>query len=118
MPKSNHMSDASLKETYLRLIQINQETFAGGEYDVAYHALSGAIYCAASLKEINYIVEVERLAVQQLAWIDAHDPEYEHSTESSSKRGLPSIYSNLAKMANAKVLIIQNEAKRPPPSIG
>jgi hypothetical protein len=112
MPKSNHMSDASLQETYLRLIQINQEAFAGSEHNVAYHALSGAVHCAANLKEIKYLNHVEGLAVQQLAWIDAHEPEYEHSTPSSPERGLRSIYENLAKMANAKVLIIQSETKQ------
>jgi hypothetical protein len=111
MDKPNRMDERSLRDVYSRLIQINQETFAGAEYDIAYHALSGALNCAQTLKEINYIIEVERLANQQLTWIDAHDPEYEHSTQSSSQRGLPSIYRNLVNMANANLLIIQNEAK-------
>jgi hypothetical protein len=49
------MDDTSLRKLYSNLIQINQETFAGAEYNVAYHALSAAAHCAASLKEIKYL---------------------------------------------------------------
>ena len=104
------MDKSSLKDVYSRLIQINQETFDGAQYDIAYHALSGALHCAASLKDVNYLVEVERLADKELAWIDAHNPEYEHSTRSSAGRGHRSIYRTLTTMANAKVVIIQREA--------
>jgi hypothetical protein len=108
MDNRTRMDESSLGEVYSSLIQINQKSFASAEYDVAYHALSGALHCAASLKDIKYLSQVEQLAGQQLAWIDAHDPEYDHSTHSASKRGHVSIYKNLAKMANARALIIQH----------
>jgi hypothetical protein len=111
MGKPSGMDEGSLRRLYSLLIQVNQESFAGAEYDVAYHTLSAAAHCAGSIKEIHYLHEVERLAIQQLAWIDAHDPEYEHSTRSASQRGHTSIYKNLANTASAKVLIIENEAK-------
>src|SRR5215510_13496467 len=111
MPKSSRTAESKLRDVYSRLIQINQEMFTDAEYDIAYHALSGALHCAAGLREINYLVQLEHLADDQLAWIDAHDPDYEHSTQSSAKRSLVSIYKNLAKMADARVAIIQNEAK-------
>jgi hypothetical protein len=112
MPKPSRMDESNLRNIYSRLIQINQEAFGGGEYDAAYHAPSGTLHCAVSLREINYLGEIERLADQQLRWIDTHDPEYEYSTQSTSKRGVPSIYRNLANMANARAIIIQNEAKQ------
>jgi hypothetical protein len=108
MNEPSVMDESSLRDVYSRLIQINRETFDGGQYDVAYHALSGALQCAVSLKEVNYLSEVERLADQQLKWIDAHDPKYEHSTQSSSERGLTSIFRNLVNMANTRTLIIQH----------
>jgi len=111
MHEPGGMENSNLKDVYARLIQINQETFDGAQYDIAYHALSGALHCAATLKDVNYLVEVERLADKELAWINAHNPEYEHSTRSSQERGLRSIYTNLVTMANAKVVILQNEAK-------
>src|SRR5215831_3652729 len=110
MHEPGGMENSNLKDVYARLIQINQETFDGAQYDIAYHALSSALHCAASLKDVNYLVEVERLADKELAWIDAHNPEYEHSIRSSAERGLTSIYTNLVTMANAKVVIIQREA--------
>jgi hypothetical protein len=55
MDKPSGMDDSSLRKLYSNLIQINQETFAGAEYNVAYHALSAAAHCAASLKEIKYL---------------------------------------------------------------
>jgi len=110
MHEPGGMENSNLKDVYARLIQINQETFDGAQYDIAYHALSGALHCAATLKDVNYLVEVERLANKELAWIDAHNPEYEHSTRSSAGRGLRSIYRNLTTMANAKVVIIQRPA--------
>jgi len=111
MPKSSRTAESKLRDVYARLIQINQEMFADAEYDIAYHVLAGALHCAATLREINYLAQLEHLADDQLAWIDAHDPDYEHSTQSSARRGLTSIYKNLSKMAVARVAIIQNEAK-------
>jgi hypothetical protein len=40
MDEPSGMDDTSLRKLYSNLIQINQETFAGAEYNVAYHALS------------------------------------------------------------------------------
>ena len=111
MPKTSRTDESKLKDIFSRLIQINQEMFADAEYDIAYHALAGALHCAATLREINYVTQPEHLADDQLAWIDAHDPDYEHSTQSSAKRGLTSIYKNLANMAVARVAIIRNDAK-------
>ena len=111
MPKTSRTDESKLRDIYSRLIQINQKLFADREYDIAYHALAGALHCAATLRELNYLAQLEHLADDQLAWIDAHDPDYEHSTQSSARRGLTSIYKNLAKMAVARVAIIQNEAK-------
>ena len=112
MQKRKRTNSSNLRTVYSRLFRISEDTFASREYDVAYHALSGALHCAASLKDTKYLKEVERLAGDQLKWIDTHAPEYEHSTQSSSKRGLPSIYKNLATMANAKAVILQHEAKK------
>jgi hypothetical protein len=114
MDVAKRMDDSSIRKLYSSLVKINEESFDGAQYDVAYHALCAALHCAASLKEINYLSEVERLAVQQLDWIDAHDPEYEHSSQSASKRGHVSIYKNLAKMANARALIIHQQASNSP----
>jgi hypothetical protein len=109
--EQNHLNKSNLSDLYQRLMQINQETFAGGHYNVAYHVLSAALYCARTLSDIPGLVEVERVADEQLQWIDAYHPEYEHSTQSASALGYPSIYDSLARRARARVWIIQYEAQ-------
>jgi hypothetical protein len=107
----NHINESNLSDIYQRLMLINQEAFADGHYDVAYHALVAALHCEQTLKDIQGLVEVEWVAHEQLQWIDAHHPEYEHSTQSASARGHLSIYHNLARQARVWVQIIQNEAQ-------
>jgi len=105
------MNDVTLRDFYRRLMLINQESFGGEEYDIGFHALMTALHCAQRLKDIEYLVEVERVANEQLTWIDAHHPEYEHSTQSASMRNHASVYKTLAHQAKARIAIIQNAAK-------
>jgi hypothetical protein len=51
------MDERSLTNLYLRLIEINQESFVGEEFDVAFHALSGALHCAENIKDSKYLKE-------------------------------------------------------------
>ena len=46
---------------------------------------------------------------EQLAWIDANAPAYEHSTHSAALRGHASIYAMLARQAQGKVLVLQRK---------
>jgi len=80
------MDDSKLRDVCLHLIKINQETFHDAEYDIAYHALNGALHSAERLKDLNYLIEVKRSADEQFAWIDVHDPGYEHSRGSMADR--------------------------------
>ena len=105
----NH--EQALRDLYRRLTAINQEAFTAREYDVAYHALMAALHCAQTLKDAHGLGDIERTAQEQLAWIDSHAPDYEHSTSSAHKRGHLSIYHTLARQAGTRVRIIQAEAK-------
>ncbi|MCL4297016.1 MAG: hypothetical protein KJ077_14860 [Anaerolineae bacterium] len=111
MTDENRDQTGNLDDLYQRLIQINQEAFAGEYYDVAYHALAAALQCAQHLKNIQYLVDIERLANEQLNWIDAHHPEFEHSTQSAAERSHKSIYYNLASQAKTRALMIQRDAE-------
>lgn len=114
--KQKRMNEATLRDFYQSLMRINKETFAGQEFDIAFHALMTALHCAQTLRDIQYLVKVERVANEQLAWIDSHHPEYEHSTQSASVRNHVSIYQSLAHQARARVTIIQ-KAARPLPTL-
>ena len=112
LTEQSHINESNLSNLYQRLMQINQEIFADGHYNVAYHVLAAALYCARTLSDIQGLVEVEWVAHEQLQWIDAHHSEYEHSTQSAFARGRLSIYYQLARQARAKVLIIESEARQ------
>ena len=112
LTEQNHINENNLSNLYQHLMQINQEIFADGHYKVAYHVLAAALHCARTLGDIPGLVEVERVANEQLRWIDDRHPEYEHSTQSVSKFGYPSIYDSLALRARARVWIIQSEARQ------
>ncbi len=90
---------------YERLMRVNEEAFAAGLYNAAYHALAAALHCARELKDDAALRRVENRARQQLTWIDANAPGYEHSSESASSRGHKSIFEQLAAQAATQLEI-------------
>ncbi|HKA34292.1 MAG TPA: hypothetical protein VKH64_13810 [Candidatus Binatia bacterium] len=106
------MDEQTIRDFYRDLIRINRESFQGEEFDIAYHTLMSALHCAQQLKDIPYLREVERVANEQLKYIDAHHPEYEHSTVSASNRNHVSVFQTLARQASARVTIIQNTPRQ------
>jgi len=104
--------EATLTELYEQLMTINRRAFAAGHYDAAYHVLMAALHCAQSLKDVESLGEVQRTAEEELAWIDKHRPEYEHSTRSAHQRGHTSIYLTLAHQAQSRGRIITSEAQQ------
>ncbi len=100
------MSDVPLaKDMYERLMAVNQQAFEAGLFNVAYHALAAALYCARQLPDNQGLHAVERVAREQLAWIDQNAPGYEHSSESAAQRNHESIFLALARQAAASVQI-------------
>lgn len=91
------MSDESLLRPILRtLLDTHHAAFEAREHEVAFHALSAAGHAAESLEDLEALREVERLAVTELAWIDAHQADHRHSTRSAKLRGHRSIFDQLA----------------------
>jgi hypothetical protein len=101
---------SNLPDLYQRLLIINHEAFTSGAYDVAYHALMGALHCVQTLHDLPGVRTVARVAQEQLAWIDQYHPEYEHSTQAARRRGHPSIYHTLSQQAGALIRMIETEA--------
>ncbi|HEY1373207.1 MAG TPA: hypothetical protein VGH50_12105 [Candidatus Binatia bacterium] len=106
------MDEETIREFYRDLMRINRECFEGREFDIAYHALMAALHCAQQLKDIPYLREIERIAMEQLKYIDAHHPEYEHSTASASNRNHVSVFQTLARQAKARITIVQNTPRQ------
>jgi hypothetical protein len=67
-----------------------------------------ALACGRDLEDADRIAAVEKAAIEQLAWIDAHDPGYDHSTPSARSRGQhDSIFAMLAHQAHARWRMLQ-----------
>ncbi|HJQ68299.1 MAG TPA: hypothetical protein VKA70_04980 [Blastocatellia bacterium] len=82
-----------------RLMALADEAFANKLFSVAYHALAAAYHCAVASNSEHQLSVVERAALEQLRWIDANAPDYEHSTASASKRNHTSIFVILSQQA-------------------
>jgi hypothetical protein len=111
MSAQKRLKEEDLRKFYQDIIRLNREAFDGGEFDVSYHLLMAALHCSQDLADIQRLEEVGKLAKEQLTWIDAHAPEYDHSTEASAKRGHPNIFQNLISQVRARQTLIRNESK-------
>ena len=56
------MNERRVRELYIQSLDVNRETFAEGKYDMAYHALMLALYCADELKDTECFTELESVA--------------------------------------------------------
>jgi hypothetical protein len=108
------MESRTLTEIYRDLMRLNHLCREGREFDIAYHALMAALRSAQELKNISFLQEIERTAHEQLKYIDAYHPEYEHSTVTAATRHHAGIFQTLAQQANARIVIIQNTPRHAP----
>ncbi len=94
------MDKPTAEDLYAQLIEINQHEFEAGYFNAAYHALMSALYCAERIPSNEPLVQVGKIAIEQIRWIDEHRPDYEHSTQSAAKRmQTDSIFSRLSTQA-------------------
>jgi hypothetical protein len=105
-----------LGATYEVLLGVNAGAFAAGHYEVAYHALEGALHCANGLKDQRRVGEVARLAAEQGNWIDAHTPGHRVSSASAAKRGTQPVFRSCAQTAAAMLALLHaQQSQRQPP---
>src|SRR5262249_6171692 len=90
---------------------LNIERMAFAVKGFPYHTLCAALECTYTLNDVDRIVEVQRIVQEHLEWIDAHAPEYEHSTASSAKHGTVSVLANLVTTANARRVLVEAKKK-------
>ena len=90
-------------DQFEQLMAIAQDSFANSLFSVAYHALAAAYHCAVASSNERQLYIVERAASEQLKWIDANAPDYEHSTASASRRNRTSIFMILSQQAALKL---------------
>jgi len=98
------------EDLFNRALAINQDAFNAGLFNVAYHALMSALHCAELLESDQPLQKVSKLAIEQLAWIDQHYPEYEHSTQSALKLHMgDGIFLNLSHQAQTLLMMRQTK---------
>lgn len=98
-------------ETFSQLIALNAAAFEGRHFDAAYHLLAAALHWARDFSQVEWLSRVEDLANEQLAWIDANDPAYHHSTQSAEKGGNAGIFRQLARQCHTGRSIIKFAAR-------
>ena len=67
-------------DTFENLVQISHEAMVENHYDAAYHTLAAAYSLARDEQNAQHLHTVERLAREQLKWLDEHAPNYEQSS--------------------------------------
>jgi len=86
---------------YQRLMQIQEEAFKTGRFEVSYHILAAALHAAEELNSVPLLEEIGALANSRQAEIDARDPTHTISTASAQGRGNWALFASLSVTANA-----------------
>ena len=102
------MNEHRIRKIYQESLEMNRDTFADGEYDIAYCVLLVALQCAQRLKDVEYLTEVTRLAEKESRFIDDHHPEYTHSNKTAIERGGVGLFQTAAQKARAIILTSKN----------
>jgi predicted membrane-bound spermidine synthase len=103
---------ATTQTLYNQLLGLSREAFAAGLYNAAYHALAAAMHCARVLPDDDALEAVAALAQQQLAAIDQHAPNYEHSSAAAAQRGHDNIFALLARQCHTLLEMRHTDRKR------
>jgi len=102
------MNERRIKEIYKRSLEMNRDTFADGEYDIAHRVLLVALQCAQRLRDVEYLTEVTRLAEKESRFIDDHHHEYAYSSKAAIERGGVGLFQTAAQKARAIILTNKN----------
>jgi hypothetical protein len=82
-------------DLYQRLVVISHEAFALALYEVAYHALLGALHWADTVHDVERLREVHAIGIAQRAWIVRYAPDHRIAPQMAALRGNRSIYDSL-----------------------
>jgi hypothetical protein len=96
------MDDVSL--LYFGLRNANEIAFAKELFKAAYHALSGAMYCALDLQDGFKMKEIERLAREQFQIVKEFFPRSYPSNEPTEV----GLYASLVEIAETRGALLRN----------
>jgi hypothetical protein len=84
---------------FVRLLAESREAHAGGQHEVAYHALMAAMHAADDVADLRALEAVSLEAAAQLQHIDRHLPQHRLSTSSASRHVHPGVFTLLARQS-------------------
>src|SRR3712207_5650896 len=86
---------------YQRLMQMHEEAFEAGLFEVSYHLLAAALHAAEELDSVALLEQLGALANSRQAELDQREPAHAISTTSAQARGNSALFATLAATANA-----------------
>ena len=86
---------------YQRLMQMQQQAFAAGRFEVAYHLMAAAVHAAEELNRVELLDDLEALASSRQKELDQGTPSHTISTAAAHGRGNSPLFSTLATTAAA-----------------
>ena len=86
---------------YRTLMQMHEETFDAGLFEVSYHLLAAALHAAEEVNDIERLARLETLATQRQAEIDRTQPRHKVSSASANGRGNFALFTSLSAIAGA-----------------
>jgi len=107
------MSEPDREKTVVaRLLALNQEAFAGGHYEAAYHILDAALHYAYDTGDSEQLGQIEQLAQQQLRHIDSNTPSHTMSSQSVMGRHGVNLFEVLAQQASVHARLVDDRKHR------
>ncbi|MCC7452400.1 MAG: hypothetical protein IT324_33675 [Anaerolineae bacterium] len=100
------------KTVVVRLLTLNQEAFAGGHYEAAYHILDAALHYAYDTGNSDQLRQIEQIAQQQLRHIDSNVPSHTMSSQSVMGRHGVNLFDVLAQQASVHARLIDDRKHR------
>jgi hypothetical protein len=97
-----------------QLMRINDEAFAAGRYETAYHALMAALHASQDVGDPVQLRRVEQTAEYQQERIDADSPHHRLSSVEARNHGLVGIFRMAARQASARTAILKRSSHRRP----
>jgi hypothetical protein len=82
-------------------LDLHEEAFAAGRFELGYHLLAAALHAAEDLDSLELLDDVKKLAQQRQDKVDAFRPDHRLSSSSARRRGNPAQYASLVAIAAA-----------------
>jgi hypothetical protein len=98
-PAANERLMPKEESFYESLVDIARRGFDKGQIEVGFHALSAAAHAAEDEERTDRLADVEQMAREELAWLNANRPDHRFASPASTLRGHQSIFDQLASTA-------------------